>query len=129
MATLNKTLETASGLYRFSHGDDVKARWLIELDGKIQMEILKGRPAPALPGEEEKVRSGPMAFPEDGETEMLVQPPYDGMYQYYLVAMDQFYSLDPNYTASYLMFTESYKDFSYHYHREHPPLQKGGLRF
>lgn len=57
--------------------EEEKTEWLNELEGRIQLDILRMAGA-------ELIR---YQWPEDRETELLVDPPYDSLYRDYLCAM------------------------------------------
>ena len=110
--TINSLMEHIAKLHPDTTPDSIKCRWLSELDGKIMKETMH------------KNDFVPYKFPEDGERELVVKPPYDNIYELYLIAMSDFFSGElANYSASAVMFEEAYLDFRKNYLRNNMPPQ------
>lgn len=85
MPTINEVIERVERIKPVVNIDDQdKARWLIELDGRIWREIVQKSEHEELPEEP------PKEWPEDGDKPLLVSSPYDGLYDLYLMAKMEF---------------------------------------
>lgn len=66
------------------------------------------------------------AFPEDGDVPLLVEAPYDRLYDLYLMAQIDFYNREyDNYNNSVTAFNGLLDEWRQKYNREHLPLQSG----
>lgn len=94
-----------------------KARWLIEVEGKIYREVLRS-------SEELQVKN----YLANSDISLVVDPPYDSLYDYYLFAMIDFHNREgENYNNSYMMFNEKFNDFAKYRQRTHRPPDSGGI--
>lgn len=110
--TVNTVIEQALRLHPDTVPDSIKCRWLSELDGKIMRETMH------------RDDFVPYKFPEDGDRELVVQPPYDNLYELYIIAMSDFFSGEmANYSASALLFEQAYSEFRKNYIRSNMPPQ------
>jgi len=110
--TLNNAIEQAQRLHPDAIPDSVKCRWLSELDGKIMRETMH------------RNDFKPYKFPEDGDKKLVVEEPYDNIYELYLIAMSDFFSGEmANYSSSAILFQEAYSEFKKNYIRSHMPPQ------
>ena len=116
MPTINEVIERVDKVKLNSYEDSAKAAWLIELDGKIFLEVRRGEaPEP------------PRIYPEDGDIPLLVQSPYDNLYDLYLYAMIDFNNREiANYGNSMTMFNSAMDEYKKHYHRNNLPPSYGG---
>lgn len=120
--TIDKVIEMVDGRKPNVFTDEMKAQWLMELDGAIFTEVLRGRTAPALPGEEEELREPPRAYPEDAQVPLLVTAPYDNLYGLYVEAMIDRYNQETMlYNSSAILFDQAMDAFRKQYHRTHEP--------
>ena len=117
MCSINSVIEQASKLHPDTIPDSIKCRWLSELDGKIMGETMGRNDFSAY------------SFPEDGEKELVVKPPYDNIYELYIIAMSDFFSGEmANYSASAMLFEAAYSEFRKNYLRNNiPPKQELSL--
>lgn len=81
MPTINEVIRRVDKQRPNTLEDKEKARWLIQLDGRIYEEATKADAPEVTP---------PLIWPEDGDKELLVASPYDRMYYLYLTAMVEF---------------------------------------
>lgn len=113
MPTINEILERVDRLKPNALEDKDKARWLLDLDRRTYVELTQADAPEVLP---------PEKWPEDGDKPLLVPPPYDNMYDLYLVAMIEFsreeYSAYNN-TAE--LFDQAQKEYRAQYRRTHRP--------
>lgn len=79
---------------------DDKIKWLAELEGKIQTEIL------LIPLDE-------LVKPETMSDELIVPYPYDSIYNFWLQAMVDFHNGEyDRYDNTYAMFNEKWKEYA-----------------
>lgn len=113
MPTINEVIERVDRIKPVVNVDDQdKARWLIELDGRILREIIQ-KSVHNMPPDDP-----PAAWPEDGDKQLLVPSPYDRLYDLYLISMLEFSLREyGNYNNSMQAFNDALDKFAY-YHRE-----------
>lgn len=115
MATINNVIAYVNQLKPNGYGDDEKAAWLRELDGKIALEVM-GLPAPQY-------------TPEEWDNELLVSAPYDNIYWLYILSMMDFANEEfDNYANSRAMFSSAMGEYRRWYRRTHLPLGDAVLR-
>lgn len=69
----------------------------------------------------------PRKFPEDGDEPLLVDSPYDGLYDLYLMSKADFYNREmENYNNSALAYNTALDEWKKAYHRSHAPIGAGG---
>lgn len=113
MATINLAIQSAMKLHPDSIDDATKCRWISELDGKIMRETMH--------------QSGfeGYKFPQDADKKLLVESPYDNIYELYIIAMGDFFSGElASYNASAVLFEQAYSEFRKSYLRNNMPPQK-----
>lgn len=70
----------------------------------------------------------PKAYPEDGDKPLLVEAPYDGLYDLYLMSKVDFYNREAdNYNNSALAYNAALNEWRKQYHRSHMPIGAGGV--
>lgn len=112
MATVNSVIAHALRLHPDSIPDSIKCRWLSELDGKIMRETMHSNSFAAY------------SFPRDADKTLVVQSPYDNIYELYIIAMSDFFSGEiANYAQSAIMFEQAYSEFRKDYIRNNLPPQ------
>ncbi|MBQ6698393.1 MAG: hypothetical protein IJN09_05065, partial [Oscillospiraceae bacterium] len=117
MATINSVIARVDAVKINTYTAEEKARWLIELEGRIFREIL--RSFGEYPVSE---------YPADGERELITPSPYDTVYDYYLFAMIDFHNRETeNYNNSIDAFNQRYDDFAKEWHRTHCAPHGGGI--
>ena len=110
MATINNVIAQVDRLRPNQFADVDKAAWLSELDGKISQEVM-GMPGPVR-----------YRFPEDGNRQLLVPPPYENLYALYLFAMIDFHARDiDGYNASLVLFEQAQDEYRKFYRRTNMP--------
>lgn len=156
MPSINEVIERVGRVRPDAYDDSTKAAWLIELDGKLYREvILRHRassgtaaqgPAEVCPEcgstkiyydeamdcsscRECRWSSLPKLvhqYPEDGDEALLVGPPYDNLYDLYLLAQIDFHNREAeNYNNSALAFNTAMDEYKKDYHRTHMPIGAG----
>lgn len=115
MITINSVIARVDAVKVNTYTAEEKARWLIELDGRIYREIF--RCFGDYPVSE---------YPRDGDKELLVSSPYDVIYDYYLFAMIDFHNRETdNYANSFAMFNEKFTEFAKAWQRQNRPKDGG----
>lgn len=98
-----------------------KLNWLSELDGLVKDRILdryEGAPPVQLPYED----------PGAEETVLLVPPPYDRLYGYWLEAHIHYYNDEfTRFNNAMELFQAGFRDFAAHYNRNHK--SRGSSKF
>ena len=121
MPTINEVLERVERIKPVASIDDQdKARWLIELDGRIWNEVIMKSTHDTPPEEP------PREWPEDGDKQLLVSYPYDRLYDLYLIAMLEFAIREfGNYNNSMAAFNDALDKFACHHRNTHMPVGHG----
>ena len=156
MPSINEVIERVNRARPDAIDDETKAAWLLELDGQLYRETIlrhqltSGRGAkgpvavcPTCGGTEityDRVMDSnlcpacgwtdlpdfPKAFPEDGDKPLLVEAPYDGLYDLYLMSKVDFYNREAdNYNNSALAYNAALDEWRKQYHRRHLPIGGG----
>lgn len=116
MPYISEVIERVDRAAENAWTEEEKVRWLMELDGKLLLEVAEGDAPPAL-------------WPEDGEKALLVPPPYDNLYDLYLFAMMDFHNREwDQYANSSAMFEAAAGEWRRAYRREHLPPHPGGYQ-
>lgn len=117
MVTINTVISRVDSIKLNTYTAEEKARWIIELEGRIYREIMRG--FGEYPVSE---------YPRDGDRELIATSPYDVIYDYYLFAMIDFHNREEgNYANSYDMFNEKYNEFAKAYQRSNRPSNGGEI--
>lgn len=96
--------------------EERKYAWLTTLDGKLAAETLLTDP-PVYKA------------PANAETEMLMQPPYDDIYELYLCAQIDLANQESTlYANDYAIFNNAITSACAHYRRTHEPPSSGHFR-
>lgn len=117
--TINEVLERVAKVRPDAYDDDLKASWIMELEGKVRAEIfgrhIPCRCCPWLP-EEVKV------YPEDGDKPLLITAPHERVYDLYVLAQIDFFNREyDNYNNSTLAFNNALDEWRQSFHRQHIP--------
>lgn len=114
--TINKAMERAARLRSDPYDDETKAGWLLELEGRIREEVI-GTHEGVLAGE--PVRS----FPEDADRPLLAEPPYERVYELYLLCQIDLHNGEADrYANSARVFNSALDAWAQAYHRRHTPV-------
>lgn len=105
--TMNAAIEYVDNIMPNVYKIDDKYEWLSRLDGRIAMEVLNIDP--------------PMyELPKDADMELLVEHPYDDIYQLWLMAMIHFHNHEyDDYNNVVLMIQERFDSFKAWHLRTH----------
>ena len=113
MPTINEVIQRVDRTRPNALEGQDKARWLLELDGQVYEELTKADAPEVLP---------PRSWPGDGDAQLLVQPPYDNIYDLYLTAMVEFFQGDySDYNNTAVLFGQARAEHRAAYRRAHPP--------
>lgn len=117
--TIGQAIERIDGFKANAYTYDEKVRWLWELDSQIKTEIMDTH--------EGGIHDAMMEYTaDDTEQELLVMPPYDGMYIHFLESKIDYANAEyGKFNNSNAMFATEYNAFRNWYNQTHLPL---GLR-
>ena len=117
--TLSEVISFADSVKPNAFTNAQKTLWISEAEGMVQSDVLLMAP------QEITVYD----YDEDGDTELLVLPPYDKLYRSYLIAMIDFYNGEyDNYQNTMTLFNEQLGEFVKWFARNyrpadvHPPM-------
>lgn len=97
--TMNSVIEYVDRLKPNAYSSDDKYRWLNTLEGLVSREV-HGDDSPEY------------TLPDDADTPLLVQAPYDDIYHLYVFAMIDFYNREYNdYNNTIAMFRERLEQY------------------
>lgn len=118
--TINKAMERVSRVRTDSFDDETRAGWLIELEGRIREEVMQTH----RPGSVQDPEPVPvLSFPEDADRTLLVPPPYDRLYELYLLCQIDLYNGEADrYANSVQIFNSALSNWAQAYHRQHMPV-------
>ena len=103
-----------------SYSDEIKIKWLSELDGNIYNDVILTHHSDA-----EKMKN----YEEDTNAQLIAPAPYDILYVYWLMAQIDLAAAELNrYNNSMELFNEAMKNFKAWYNRTHRPLPKPAIR-
>lgn len=116
MATMNTVIEHVDRVNPNVFTDTDKYEWLRTLDGLVAHEVLQEE-APNY------------SIPDDADTPLLVQSPYDDIYRLYVTAMVYLHNREyDHYNNAVLVFKERYDQYKRWYIRTHKPKTAGNFR-
>ncbi len=100
--TLQQCIDAVDEVKPNAYGNETKTRWLNEIEGKVQTEVMLIAGADVIQ----------YSYPENKDWELLVGPPYDGLYPAYLAARIDFANGEyEKYQNTMQMFNDIYTDF------------------
>ena len=96
MATMNSVIEELEEVKPNVVPDEIKYKWLANLDGRISIEVFGQKEATVY------------TLPDDADKTLMVSAPYDDIYVLYCSAMVDFYNREyENYNNAVMVFQES----------------------
>ena len=111
MATINDVLAQVDELKPNAYSEEVKAGWLLELEGRLAVEVLEGVPPTS---------------DASYDAPLLVPPPYDNLYVLYAGAMVDYWNQEfDNYANGMVMFNQALEEYRKWYQRAHRPERAG----
>lgn len=117
MATPNKIIEYVNRVKANVYGEEEKFHWLCDLDGMVKRIVMQ---------EAEGVT---YAYPQDMDTQLLIPPPFEGVYALYLQAMIALHNKDYNeYNNALMVFDTKFSEYKKAYIREHRPKSAGVIK-
>ena len=123
MVTINEVIERVNKTYPDAIDDEIKAKWLIDLEGRLYCEVYQTHNG----ADAEYVL--PKSYPEDGDKELLAKAPYDNLYDLYIVAQTDLVNReDDSYNNSAVVFNNALDEFKKEYHRTHMPKSSGNFK-
>ena len=117
MPTMNEVLERVQRIRPNAIEEKDRARWLVTLDGRVFEEVISL---------DEPDKTPVKAWPDDGDKELLIGNPYDGIYDLYLTAMICFTLGEyGDYNNVLDQFDRTFNEFRAWWRRNHvPPRSK-----
>ena len=113
--TVKEIIEAADELRPNAFSGARKTDWLTRIENRVQLEVLLDAEADLAS----------YAWPDDQNTPVLTEPPYDGVYELYLAAMiDLAHGETEAYRASAAAFNELWGAFSRYYARRFAPADE-----
>ena len=120
MATINEVVERVRRSKPNVIEEKDQARWLLELDGRVYEEVTKADEPNKLPVK---------VWPVDGGKPLLVESPYDGIYDLYLTAMICFALGEyGDYNNVLDQFNRTFNEFRAWWRRNHVPKQTARIQ-
>ncbi len=117
MATIDKIIEYVDRVKVNPYGEEEKYAWISELDGMVRRTVMQ------------EVGTFAYSYPDDGDTELIVPYPYDGIYQTWLEAKIDFYDKRyEDYNNTITMFYALFDDYKKAYIRENRPKSSGNIK-
>ena len=105
--TPNKVIEIVDGIKPNSYDEEMKLRWINELDGTVKRLVIQDK------------EFIPYEYPEDMDRELLIPAPFDSLYSLYLQAMIDYQNKEyGNYNNFASMFETRFSDYKKAYIRE-----------
>lgn len=106
--TPNKAIESIDSIRPNPYGEEVKLRWISELDGMVKLLVFQ----------EDGVIT--YVYPDDMDRELLIPAPFENAYTLYLESMIDYSNREyGNYNNSIMMFNTRFNEFKRAYIREH----------
>ena len=100
--TIRTLLDYVQAVKPSSFTDEQMLVWINELEARVQMDVMQRWPGEILQ----------YSLPENENTELLLTPPHDACYRYYLQAMIDYENGEYNrYANTSQMFNASWNDF------------------
>ena len=116
MATMNKVIEHVDRMNPNVFTDDDKYEWIKTLEALVAHEVLQEE-APAY------------ALPDDADTPLLVQSPYDDIYRLYVTAMIYLHNREyDHYNNAVMVFHERYEQYKAWYIRHNASCKAKNFR-
>lgn len=118
--TVNQAIEQIDRLKPNRFTEANKLHWLSELDGMVVKELFDTHENSPLEGEFKPYTEA------DLNKELLVEYPYDSVYQWYLESKIDLHNGEVSkYNNSKTLFNNSYLTYTDHYNRTHMPRRIG----
>lgn len=118
ISTLNEVIERVDKVKPNTYDDNTKADWIYRMEGRLRREVIKENP--------------PQQYvdPDDNDRELLVDYPYDNMYDYYLMAMISYQDKEyGDYNNAIQMFENIYEEHAKWYIRTNKPKSDGSFKY
>jgi hypothetical protein len=100
--------------------EEMKIRWLSELDGVIYNDVILTHEVEAEPY---------MGYKDDVTKKLIAEEPYDVLYVYWLMAQIDLKASELNkYNNSLALFKDALKDYKAWFNRTHMPKKKAQIK-
>lgn len=122
--TIDESIAQTDGLLSNKIPRELKISWLSALDHELYLNVILTHEGA------EAYNFSPYSDDADGETELLVKPPYDGLYPEYLKMKINSELYDHGrYNSNMLAFSSMLEEFKAHYNRTNRPLKGEKVRY
>lgn len=116
MATINKVIEQVDSVKLNTFDEEMKFNWLANLDGQICRLVMQA---------EEPVT---YKYPDDMDRELLVGPPFEGIYATYLEAQIDLHNREyDHYNNAAMVYASLLDEYRKWYLRENRPESAGNF--
>lgn len=120
--TIDQALHTVDELKPNQVPRAQKIQWLNQVDGRVFAFLFQTH----CPDEHTPEAFAPYTQDSPPDTELLVRPPYDEMYRFYLEMQIDLANLElEKYNNSAALYANAWSQFARAYHRAHRPLSQG----
>lgn len=117
--TIQEAIDRVDELKPNQYTDAEKLKWLSELDGRVDRDILSNYEG-YVPGAYEEYDEE-----TDPNMELLVEPPYDEMYIHFLMSKIDYHNAEyTRYNNSANMFNTMFAGYAQEYLKTHMPIRK-----
>lgn len=117
MTTPNKVIEYVDKVKINAFDQEEKFQWLRELEGMVKRQVMQDTEGVML------------EYPDDLDSPLLVEQPWDSVYALYLEAMIDFHNKEyTSYNNTILLFNTKFEDYKKAYIRAHRPKRAGTFR-
>ena len=117
MPSMNEVIERVEAVKPSVFPEEERMRWIATLDGNISTTVMD--------------MDVPVTYrlPEEADRPLLVEKPFDDIYELYVSAMIDFHNREYNaYNNAMLMFQERLEQYKAWYIRNHNPAKAGNFR-
>lgn len=116
MASMNEVIEQVDRLKPNVYSEEDKYAWINRLEGLVSIQVM-GVEVPEY------------SLPDDADTPLLVEHPFDDIYVLYVSAMIDYHNREyNNYNNAVLMFQERFDQFKAWYIRNNPHSKARNFR-
>ena len=106
--TPNKVIEIVDGVKPNSYDEEMKLRWINELEGIVKRTVVQDD------------TFTPLEYPNDMDKELTIEAPFDNVYELYVEAKIDYYNREyDNYNNAVAMFDSRFVAYKKAYIRKH----------
>ena len=98
--TPNKAIEYIDSIRPNVYEEEIKLRWISDVDSMVKRLVFGHK------------NVEPYSYPKDMDKELIIKPPFDNIYTYYLESMIDYYNREyGNYNNSAMMFESRFSEY------------------